>query len=142
MYRAGPRYRPSGAFCAWLYQIALNVVRDAARRQRVRRIALPDELTKARAVVASEEPADGSALPVQCCHQQELARAMAQALAELPEPLRLAVVLRHYEQMSFAEIARLTGQPASTVKSRFAAALARLRTSLEQAGWGQEDILP
>ena len=48
--------------------------------------------------------------------------------------LRLALVLRHYEGMSFEEIARLTGAPASTVKSRFAAALARLRERLKELG--------
>src|SRR2546426_838022 len=34
VYLAGPRYRETGAFSPWLYRIALNVVRDAARRAR------------------------------------------------------------------------------------------------------------
>ena len=37
LYQAGPRYRERGAFSTWLYQIALNVVRDAARRRRLRK---------------------------------------------------------------------------------------------------------
>ena len=63
----------------------------------------------------------------------------ARSVAELPEPLRLVLVLRHYEQMSFEEIARLTGNPASTLKSRFAAALERLRKRLEELGLGPEE---
>jgi RNA polymerase sigma factor (sigma-70 family) len=59
-----------------------------------------------------------------------LARLVAQALAELPEPLRLVLVLHHYEGMNFEGIARLTGTPASTLKSRWAVALRRLRDRL------------
>jgi RNA polymerase sigma factor (sigma-70 family) len=71
--------------------------------------------------------------------QQELARIVAQCVAELPEALRVVLVLHHYEQMNFEEIGRLTGTPASTLKSRFAAALGRLRTRLQSLGWGPEE---
>ena len=67
---------------------------------------------------------------------------MARAAAELPEALRVVLALRHDEELSFEEIARLTGAPASTVKSRFAAALARLRKRLEQFGYGPEEVIP
>jgi DNA-directed RNA polymerase specialized sigma24 family protein len=41
--------------------------------------------------------------------------------------------------LNFEEIARLTGTPASTLKSRFAVALQRLRVSLEKKGIGPEE---
>src|SRR5437868_2949365 len=41
LYLAGPRYREGGSFATWLYRIALNVARDAARR-RPPLSALPD----------------------------------------------------------------------------------------------------
>jgi RNA polymerase sigma-70 factor (ECF subfamily) len=69
------------------------------------------------------------------CEQQELAEGVAQALAELPEPLRAVLVLRHYEQMKFEDMARLLHTPASTLKSRFAAALERLRRRLAPLDW-------
>ena len=56
--------------------------------------------------------------------------------------MRVALALRHDEGLSFEEIARLTGAPASTIKSRFAAALARLRARLEQLGYGPEEMTP
>jgi len=59
--------------------------------------------------------------------------------AELPEPHRVVLVLRHYEDMSFEDIARLTGTPATTLKSRFAAALTRLRARLEELGWRPDE---
>jgi RNA polymerase sigma-70 factor (ECF subfamily) len=62
--------------------------------------------------------------------RKEVAEAVSRAVAELPPPLREVLVLRHYEGMRFEAIARLTGVPATTLKSRFAAALSRLRSTL------------
>jgi RNA polymerase sigma-70 factor, ECF subfamily len=128
-YHAGARYRPMGAFSTWLYRIALNVARDAARRGRRRPVAL----------AGAEEVPDRGQSAEAICQERELAGAVAQALAELPEPLRVVLVLRHYEGMSFEEMGRLTGTPASTLKSRFAAALGRLRVRMQQLGWGPEE---
>ena len=131
VYQSAGRYRETGAFPSWLYRIALNVARDAGRRRR--RDAAP---------LNGAEPIDPAAPAEALCRRRELAGALAHAAAELPEPLRVALALRHDEGMSFEEIARLTGAPASTVKSRFAAALARLRARLEQLGYGPEEITP
>jgi RNA polymerase sigma-70 factor (ECF subfamily) len=127
-YQAGPRYREKGTFTSWLYRIALNVARDAQRRNRHPTVPL-----------VNREVPDRLAPVDVLCQQRELTRMVAQAVTELPEPLRVVLVLRHYEQMNFEEIARLTGTPASTLKSRFAAALGRLRVRLEQQGWGPEE---
>jgi RNA polymerase sigma-70 factor (ECF subfamily) len=117
IYRSGPSYQPRSAFSTWLFQIALNLARDAARRRRVPG-SLPGSIVG--------DDADPSA-PVAA---REAAAAVDRALAQLPEPLRLVLVLRHYQGMSFAEISRLCDVPASTLKSRFAAALHQLRESL------------
>jgi RNA polymerase sigma-70 factor (ECF subfamily) len=131
LYHAGPRYRESGSFSTWLYRIALNVARDAGRRQR--RDFTP---------LANGEPPANAPSPATLCERRELAGLVSRAVAELPEPLRLLLVLRHYQDMTFEEIARLTSTPASTLKSRFAAALVRLRDRLHQLGCDQEDSFP
>jgi RNA polymerase sigma-70 factor (ECF subfamily) len=131
VYHARARYRENGAFAAWLYRIALNVAHDAGRRRR-----------REPGPLAGHEPADGRAPAEEVCEQEEAAGAVRRAVAELPEPLRVALVLHHYEKLNFEEIARLTGTPASTVKSRFAAALGRLRVRLGQLGWGPEETSP
>ncbi len=128
VYRAGPRYHEDAGFAPWLYRIALNLARDAGRRRR-RQPLLND----------GRELVDGQASADVVCQQHESVRLVARAVAELPEPLREVLVLRHYEGMKFEEIARLTGTPASTLKSRFAAALGRLRTRLQQLGLGPEE---
>lgn len=128
VYLAGGRYRDCGAFSTWLYRIALNVARDAARRRRHRPEPLAD-----RDPVADVEPVE---LPSE---RRELEQVVTQALTELPAALREALVLRHYEGMNFEEMARVLGTPATTLKSRFAAAIARLRTRLHQLGWTCEE---
>jgi RNA polymerase sigma-70 factor (ECF subfamily) len=128
VYLARARYREAGAFATWLYRIALNVGRDALRRHR--RDPRP---------LAEADPPAAPGLAEAHCEQQELADAVTAALAELPAPLREVLVLRHYEGLSFEEIARLLGAPASTLKSRFAAALGRLRVRLQQLGWSHEE---
>ena len=131
VYLAGPRYRPSAAFSPWLYRIALNVTRDAARRGRREPVLLPDPEVEDRA-----PPAEA------VCQQEELTNIVAQAVAQLPEPLRTVLVLHHYEGMNFEEIARLTETPASTLKSRFAAALHRLRKQLQHLADDTEEGAP
>jgi RNA polymerase sigma-70 factor (ECF subfamily) len=127
VYQARERYRDNGAFSSWLYRIAINVAQDTARKNRRQAVSLPDKRKD------DSPPADV------VCQQRELANKVARAITELPEGQRLVLVLRHYEQMSFESIGRLTGVPASTLKSRFAAALARLRSRLEAMGYGPEE---
>ena len=126
--RAGARYRETGAFATWLYRIAVNAARDALRRRRHDPVPLP-----------SPEPPDPATPAETLCQQRELALLMARAVAELPEPLRVVLALHHDEGLNFEEIARLTGTPASTLKSRFAAALHRLRDRLHPLGYGPEE---
>lgn len=120
VYEHRGRYRESGAFSSWIYRIALNVVRDAKRRRRPEILELGDV-----------EPVAAGPSPEDACAQAERGRFVARIVAELPEPLRLVLVLRHYEEMNFEQIARLLGEPASTIKSRFRAALQRLRQRLQ-----------
>jgi RNA polymerase sigma-70 factor (ECF subfamily) len=130
-YQAGSRYRETGAFSAWLYRIALNVVRDAGRRRRREPMQILN--CELRASAPSSEAV---------YERHELANSVTEAIAELPDELRLVLVLRHYEAMNFEEIARLTGTPASTLKSRFAVALNRLRIRLREFGNSEKDLTP
>jgi RNA polymerase sigma-70 factor (ECF subfamily) len=120
-----------------MYRIILSVARDAGRRRRREsrngwQPLHPDD----------PGPVDGHAAPQEAASRREEAELVGRALAELPEPLRQVLVLRHYEGLSFEDIARLTDTPASTLKSRFAAALERLRQRLHPLGRGPEENAP
>ena len=87
----------------------------------------------------NHEPLDHAA-PHDALCRREAIELVTRALAELTDPLREVLVLHHYEGMSFEQIARLSGTPASTLKSRFALALTRLRLRLQELGWSPEEI--
>ena len=78
---------------------------------------------------AEELPALSEGPEALAVRAQEKGRVEA-ALARLSPLLREIVVLRMYQQLKFAEIARLTGAPEGTLKARFHRAVAELRVLL------------
>lgn len=71
-----------------------------------------------------------SASPESRALQVELEEAVGRAVAALAAPLREALILAHYEQLTIAEIAVAIGVEATTVKSRLQRARAELRDRL------------
>lgn len=126
VYLKGAHYRESGTFRTWLFQIALNLSRDAAR-SRARKPAIPLADSHEIAVIECEPDT------------RERAAIVAAALAELPIAQREVVVLRHYEDLSFEAMARLLGVSATTLKSRFATAMAKLERTLIARGLKPEN---
>ena len=117
VYLKGANYTHGGTFKTWLYQIALNLARDAARKHARRpQVSLADSDLPA----ADDDGFD----------KRQQADVVNAALAELPDPLREVVILRHYEDLSFEAMARLLGVPATTLKSRFAVAMKKLEELL------------
>ncbi|WP_161967333.1 RNA polymerase sigma factor [Fimbriiglobus ruber] len=129
VYLSAGKYRDDGRFSAWLFRVAVNLARDAARRTSRRPVA---------ALPETEPPSPGPSADGQF-EDRERAAGVAAALAELSPPLREVVLLRHYEDMSFEEMARLLGTPASTLKSRFTVALRQLQERLTANGFAPED---
>ncbi|MDP4500418.1 SigE family RNA polymerase sigma factor [Nonomuraea sp. NBC_00507] len=64
----------------------------------------------------------------------EVHERLEQALEELPERMRAAIVLRYYEDMTEPEIARKLGISVGTVKSTVSRGMAKLRTALGLGG--------
>ena len=60
--------------------------------------------------------------------------AVRQALESLPDPFREALVLRELEEMSYRDIAAITGVPIGTVMSRLARARRMLAGALTEEG--------
>ena len=121
VYLNGASYREAGTFRTWLYRVALNLARDAARRK-VRKplVPWPD----------AHDPSGG----VEADDGGERAALVAAALADLPEAQREVVVLKHYEAMGFEAMARLLRTPSTTLKSRFAVAMTKLESALTARG--------
>ncbi|HEY8341784.1 MAG TPA: sigma-70 family RNA polymerase sigma factor [Calditerricola sp.] len=118
--RALARYRPSGDGRAWLFSIAVNLVRDRWRRQAKRGITLSiDEVDLRAADSAEDETLERLA------HQQ-----VRHALLRLPWEQRTALILRYYHDLRYEEIAQVMACPVGTVRSRIHHGLARLKRLL------------
>lgn len=124
-------YQPVGRFSTFIWRIALNLCYDELRRRHRRdEVPLPasDDATGQGlppASMACEDPAPDAALML-----RERADLLRRALLALAEPYRAVVVLRHYENLKFREIAEVLDIPEGTVKSRMAEALDQLSRHL------------
>ncbi len=127
-------YQPDRKFSTYLWRIALNhCYRDLSRARY--RLEVPFETARdGEPPVAADFPA-GAPAPDETLADRETADAVRRALMELPEHLRGIVVLRHYENLKFREIAEVLDLPEGTVKTRMTEALnelaRRLRRTLE-----------
>ena len=65
-----------------------------------------------------------------------------EALRSLPVKLREPLVLKHYGELTFAEVAEITGVALATVKSRVQTGLLRLRSELRRRGIDERELEP
>ena len=126
VWRHAKRYRPDAKFTTYLFTITRNLVFNESRRKKRRNEVSADEREENSHVLI---PADPNRQPDSELLQEELRQAVDKAIASLPEPQRMAVVLRRYEQMPYEEIARVLDVSVSAVKSL----LFRARTALREA---------
>ncbi|PWU18399.1 MAG: RNA polymerase sigma factor SigW [Verrucomicrobia bacterium] len=123
-------YRPDGKFGTWLWRIALNLCYDELRRrQRWKQVSL--DSTDSETLGLLESFAEPQIAPDQALVNQERAELVRRALLSLPEIYRAVLVLRHYENLKFREIAAVLGLPEGTVKSRMAEALTQMSQLLK-----------
>ncbi|HKS36727.1 MAG TPA: sigma-70 family RNA polymerase sigma factor [Verrucomicrobiae bacterium] len=129
-------YQPSGKFSTWLWRIAMNLCYDELRRLKRRSESSLDDGGEAfgldDAFIAPEPPPDRSMV------EQERGELVRQALMRLPEAYRSVLVMRHYEDLKFREIAEVLDIPEGTVKSRMAEALTQMGRQLRPMLAGSE----
>ena len=113
----------------WLMTVAHNACRDLWRSgayRMGRRTSALDEAPLAHETVSRE--ADD---PEQRLLREERERLVQEAISKLPEPLRVAVVLRDYQGLGHEEIATITGVHHDAARKRYSRALAALARLLE-----------
>ena len=122
-------YREEGRFEAWLFRIAGNLVRDRLRRE-------PRESTLGKAEQDSTTHLESrtdrytGGVP-ETMERREDADRLQKCLAKLPTVEREVILMRHYGELSFAEIAEYTSAPLGTVLARAHRGLAKLRHWME-----------
>lgn len=125
-----------GSFKAWLLRIVTNACYDQLR-VRQRRPTTSLDATEDN----SEEPnwvADDSESPSEFAERRELGEIMQRGIATLAEDQRITLVLCDVEELSYDEIAQVTGTNVGTVKSRLSRARAELRDFLV----AQKELVP
>ena len=126
--RALPQYDHRGHFSAWLYRIATNEI-NAHRRTTSNRRESSHRWQAELDRVWFVSPSNGAVEDVKE-KMQAFARLHA-AVDRLPEKYRVAISLRYFEAMPYAEIAEVLGKRLGTVKSLIHRGLNRLKRQYE-----------
>jgi len=133
VYRARNGYVPSAKFSTWLFRIAQNRASNSRRGRRRRRevsFATSGEVSDSRpneAMLAEKS----AFIPNRQIARRELQSVVRDALDDLGERQKLAVLLHKFEGMSYADIAETMEMTPQAVKSLLSRARENLRTKLE-----------
>jgi len=128
VWKSAPRWRPEAKVTTWMMTIAKRLVFNESRRQSRARL-LPQSALPDQDEMLHDHP-DTSPGPDRRVLDQELHRAVEDAMAALGEKERLAVVLRRHEGMPYEEIAVVLGVSIPAVKSLLFRARATLKEKL------------
>lgn len=121
-----PRFRGESAFSTWLYRVALNFCLERQRVQRHRDSLLEAALDEVAGI------GDGG-----FARRVETRELVGEALSDLGEGLRVALLLREWQGLSYEEIADILQLPVGTVRSRLHEARRRFQAKWIELG-GEE----
>ena len=119
IYKNLKSFRFQSQFSTWLYRITVNKCKDHLRKVRIRSIFIPIK--------------DGEEDPVYIpsMEHKDISEIVNQAISKLPEKLRLPLLLKDIEGLSYQEIAETVNCEIGTVKSRIFRAREGLRELLK-----------
>jgi RNA polymerase sigma-70 factor, ECF subfamily len=112
----------------WLASIAVNLARNRRRRLDDRH---PAGSLEPMLDAGFDPPVDGRTAPESTAARRETKRELAAALLGLPPAVRAAIVLRHVDGLSVAEVAEALERPEGTIKAQVHRGLRELRAVLE-----------
>ncbi len=117
IYKALDRYDPRYRFSTWLFRVAQNSAIDLLRKRRLKMVSMtvPDEEDggdRNWEFAGDDKDAYGD------LRNRERGEAIQRAVEGLPWEYRELVLLRHFGELSYDEIANLKGMPLGTVKNK------------------------
>ncbi len=119
------RYNEEGKFLPWISRIAHNLAIDSFRRsKRYPEIVLEDGSLVFNSMAFSEDSAESTRIA------QETQVRLRDLIKELPAEQKQVLIMRHYMDMSFQEIADRTGVSINTALGRMRYALINLRKKM------------
>ena len=129
VYRNLHRFRGDAKFSSWLFRIAHNKAIDLSRRKRLLAGTPPN--AEGEADPLDGLPADRQQEPEISLMHSELNQRIVERLSQLPLAQRLVVELKVFQSMTFEEIADMQDISENTAKTRFYAALKKLKQTTE-----------
>jgi RNA polymerase sigma-70 factor (ECF subfamily) len=127
-YRAIGKFRGDSAFYTWLYRIAINTAKNHIVAMQRRPMEYDLDMQESGAY-ESHAPLRDHDSPDRIAQREELRGSLQAAIDALPEELRMAIVLREIDGLSYEEIAQAMDCPIGTVRSR----IFRARDALDKA---------
>lgn len=116
-YRALGSFRGDSAFYTWLYRIAINTAKNYLVARTRRNSDYEVDLQDAE-VCENLPQLQGIETPERLLISEEIVETIRIAIEKLPEDMRVAIMLREFEGMSYEEIAETMDCPVGTVRSR------------------------
>lgn len=116
-YRALGNFRGDSAFYTWLYRIAINTAKNYLVSRSRRSSDYQVDVQDAEAIENAPQ-LQGMETPERLLLNQEIIDTIKTAIDKLPEEMRVAIMLREFEGMSYEEIAEAMDCPVGTVRSR------------------------
>ena len=129
-YRKLGSFRGDGPLGGWLMRIAIREAHHRGRRRRPMMSLEPEPGTG-----GSDRQMDASADPAALLDLDERQRWLQAAVDALPDHYRDAVRLRYLDDLSYEEIAAVTGRPPATIRTHLHRGLLRLREQLTTEPW-------
>jgi RNA polymerase sigma-70 factor, ECF subfamily len=127
VWKSAGRYVPRAKFTTWLLKITRNLVFNELRRWK-RRAQVPMQTdVEEKEMPLKDETAQA---PDAALLESELQQAIEQAISQLPEVQRMAVILRRYEDLSYQQIGEILDLSVPAVKSVLFRARTELRARL------------
>ena len=134
VYRARDEYVPSAKFTTWLFRIATNLALNSLRDHRHQKLEVSmDAPLTLGAEDGDEKPfevADKHPTIEQEMVEEDRKRMIRHAIEKLPEKQRAAVLLHKYQELDYAEIAKILSCSESALKSLLFRAYETLRVEL------------
>ncbi len=119
------RYNEEGKFLPWVMRIAHNLAIDHFRKEkRYPTILMEDGSSVFNTIEFAEDSVESLRI------QKETHARLRELIQQLPEPQKEVLLMRHYMQMSFQEIAEATGVSINTALGRMRYALINLRKQM------------
>ena len=127
VWKSAGRYVARAKFTTWLLKITRNLVFNELRRtKRHAQVPLQTEPGVQELPIKDQTSASPDAVVLEA----ELQRAIEEAIMELPETQRMALILRRYEELSYEEIGEILKLSVPAIKSLLFRARTELRARL------------